>query len=151
MVEKNTLRQGRFGDNARGQGVGEGLQSSTNLPDTFTQKDIKRNLKPFKKFGVPQKIKRFRKKTDTQIENIAANAIVKRGLKRGSIKRKKVGPKKINFKRFSKKQVKRARRVMNAENPNRKSLKQTREARQHIRRIRRNRKLASTPLFSRNV
>jgi hypothetical protein len=148
-MTQETTRAGRFGDAGRGQGIGAGLAGSTALPDTFTKKDIRRNLKEFKQFGVPQKIGKFRKKTDTQIENIAATAIVKRGIKRGDIKRRKLRTK-FNRTKFSGKEIKRARRVMNAESPSIKALKQTREARRHIKTVRRNRLVMKTRLYPKN-
>jgi len=143
-------RNDRFADATRGQAIGAGLQSSTNLPDTFTGKDTRRNLKEFKKFGMPQKLSTFARKTDTQIENLAANAIIRKHLKSGDVTRKKYTTN-INFKRFKRKEIRRARRVMNADSPKMRARKNTRAARLHIRRIRANRKIMSVPLFHQNV
>ena len=143
-------REARFGDPAQGSGLLGGLQSATALPDTFTRKDIKRNLKPFKKFGVPQKIQKFARKTDTQLENIAANAIVRRGIKRGGIKRRKLRTS-FNKKKFGPKKIAYAKRVMSMDNPRAQQLKRTKATRRHIRQIRRNRIAMSKPLFSKDV
>ncbi len=144
-------RTGRFSDTERGSsllgGRGRGgLIGSTDLPDTFTRKDVKRNLKPFKKFGLPQKLGKFRGKTDTQLENLAAQTIVRQGLKRGSLTRKKLRTS-VNRKKFSPHQLKRARRVMQNDSPGQQAKKNTRAARKHIRRIRRNREIMKKPLF----
>jgi hypothetical protein len=150
MPEQQTMRSGRFADPQRGSGVLGGLQGSTALPDTFTQKDIKRNLKPFKRFGMPQNIRAFAKKSDTQIENLAATAVVKRGIKQGSIDRKRLRTK-PNRKLFNKKQLRFARRVMAKDSPRQQALNKTRAARRHIRMLRRNRAIAKTRLFPKNV
>jgi len=143
-------RGGRFTDPGRGSGLIGGLQDSTALPDTFTAKDAKRNLKPFKKYGMSTNIKSYAKKTDTQIENMAANAIVRKAIKKGSIKR--VKPRTgINYKKYGKKKIAWAKRVMAADNPRAKALRKTRQARRHIRTIRQNREALKKPLFSKNV
>lgn len=143
-------RTNRFTDPARGSGILGGLQGSTRLPDTFTRKDIKRNIKPFKKFGVPQKIQKFARKSDTQLENIAANAIVRRGIKRGAIKR--IKPRTTpNRKKFGVKRIQYAKRVMAMDDPRAGQLKRTRAARRHIKSIRRNRAALQHPLFSKDV
>jgi len=151
-------REGRFNDTARGQAIGAGLSGSTALPDTFTAKDTVRNLQPFKKFGVPLKkgkkpgrqLRAFKGKTDTQIENIAANAIVRKAIKNGSVKRTKLRTG-FNYKKFNRRQIARAKRVMDAESPSAKARKQTQDARNHIKFVRRNRIVMKTPLFSQNV
>jgi len=143
-------RENRYQDASKGAGIIGGLRSSTNLPDTFTRKDTQRNLKPFKKFGVPQNIQKFARKSDTQIENVAANAIVKRGIKRGNIKRKKLRTG-INKQKFGAKKIDWAKRVMSQDDPRRRALKRTRAARRHIRFVRRNREAMKLPLFSKNV
>lgn len=145
-----TDRRGRFSDPGRGTGLLTGLQSATSLPDVFTGKDIKRNLKPFKKFGAPQKLRAYGHKTDTQLENIAANAIVRRGLKRGTIKRRKLDTK-LNRKKYGTKRLQWAKRLMAQDHPRAQALKKSRAVRQHIRRVRRNREAMKTPLFSKNV
>ena len=142
-------RENRFSDVGRGAGLLGGLRSSTDLPDTFTAKDTKRNLQPFKKFGVPN-MQKFAKKSDTQIENIAANAIVRRGIKRGAIKRHKLRTT-VNTKQFGAGQVKWAKNVMAQDSPRAKALRRTRAARQHIKLVRRNRIAMKFPLFSKNV
>jgi hypothetical protein len=155
MVAEN-LRQGRFADSARGAAIGRGLQGSTKLPDTFTGKDTVRNLRPFKKFGMPVKpgqtkpLRMYKGKTDTQIENLAANAVIRKAIKKGSVTRRKLKTG-INFKKYKRKEIQRARRVMSQDQPRRRALRQTRDARKHISLIRRNRRVMKTRLYSQNV
>lgn len=139
-----TQRQGRFQDTDRGQGLATGYQDVAK--QGTNKSELQRLIKPYKKYGVPQSLKKYKGMTDTELERLAARAVLKqRGLGRpGGLNLQRLRTK-FNKGRFN---IQRAKRVMANPDATRKALRQTREARQHVRRIRANRRVMATRFWS---
>lgn len=144
MTFERTQREGRFGDLERGQGILTGFQDTTK--DPIDKKFIKRQLKPFKKFGVPQNLSKLKGMTDTELERLAAKAVIKnRGVKVNKLRTN------VNVQKFGKQNIIRGRKIIAKRKAgltvNPKAAKRTRAARRHILNIRENRRIMKTPLF----
>lgn len=137
-------RTGRFQDLERGQSILAGFQKASR--DPVNKKFIKRQLKPYQKYGIPQNLSKLKGLSDTELEVMAVKAIVK---KRG-IKPKKLRTS-LNTQKFGPKRIKNAKIVMNkrsrGEKVSKRVLKNTRDVRRHILRIRANRKAMKLPLW----
>lgn len=132
-------RQGRF-TNDQGSGILPGLSKSSSLSSTVSKKQIKRSLKPYRKY-LPKNLGALSKYSTGQLEAIAARAVMKK---------RKHKPKKLrtSFNTKKHKNIKYAKKVMELKSPTKKQLKQTAQARKHIRWVRRNRKVMKLPLWT---
>lgn len=134
-------RQNRFAPDAqRGGDILAGFQRAST--DPVNKRFVKRQLKPYKKYGIPQKLTKLKGMSDTQLEKMATKAI----LKRKKVKVNKLRTR-INRKRFSTKKVQHAKRVMANPNASKKALRKTRDTRRHIKQIRRNRRVQKSPIW----
>lgn len=138
MTMDPVQRQGRF-TNDQGSGVLPGLSKSSSLTSTVGNKQIKRALKPYRKY-LPKNLGNLKKYSTGELEAIATRAVMKK---------RKHKPKKLrtSFNTKQHKNLKYAKKVMAMENPTRKQLKRTKAARKHIRTIRRNRRVMKLPLW----
>lgn len=141
-------RTGRFLDADRGGGVYQGYQDALSR-DPFNKKFLARNYKQYdvlKKAGLG-KVKNLDKLaglTDTQLEGIAAKAV---------LKQKGYKPKKLqtsyNRKKYN---IRWAKKVMERNQSGatvrKQTLQRTKEARQHIKRINHNRRVMKTRVFA---
>lgn len=137
-------RTGRFQDAERGQSVLAGFQKASR--DPVNKKFIKRQLKPYQKYGVPKYLTQLKGLSDTDLEIMAVKAI----LKKKGIKPKKLRTK-LNRQKFGPKRIKNAKRVMakkqSGKKVNKQVLQNTRDVRRHISRIRANRRAMKLPLW----
>lgn len=135
------VRTNRFVDESRGVDVLSGFQDASR--DPINKQFLLRQLKPYRKFGVPQQLNKLEGMTDTQLERMAAKAI----LKRRKVQVRKL-PTKINRKQHSAREIAAAKRVMSRPNPTRQALRRTADTRRHIKSIRANRRVMRTRLWS---
>lgn len=140
-------RQGRFTDSDRGGSIVSGYRDAVK-DDPFNKKFLARNYKQYdtlKKAGLgsPKNLKKLKGLSDSQLESIAAKAV----LKDKGFKRKKL-PTKLNRKKHN---IKWAKQVMAkrraGQTVKKQSLQKTKAARQHILRIQKNRRIMKSPLF----
>lgn len=141
-------RQGRFTDPSGGQGIVQGYRDAVK-EDPFNKKFLARNYKEYdvlKKAGLgkPKNIKKKLKgRTDAELENIAAKAV----LQKAGVKRKKL-TRKYNTKKHNIKWAKKvmARRAA-GQSVKKQTLKRTKAARRHVQWVNRNRKWMSKPKY----
>lgn len=147
MTYERIQRQGRFTDVDPGSGVVQGYRDAV-AQDPFNKKFIARNLKQYgtlKKAGLGNKkgLRKLRGMSDTQLERIAAKAVIQKA----GIKRRKL-PTSYNRRKHNIKWAKNviARRQA-GQSVRKQTLQRTKAARQHVHRINRNRRIMKSPLF----
>lgn len=134
-----TERAGRFADAQRGQGIVEGYQDAIK-DDPLDRAFINRNLKRYRKFGVPARLAKLKGMDDTQLERMAAVAVLKR-------RKVKIEPlrERVNRRQYKPRQLARARSAIRQDiEPGKKLAPVVR----HIRRIRRNRRVNNVRIWS---
>lgn len=140
-------REGRFTDTERGGGIVQGYRDAVR-EDPFNKGFIARNLRQYgtlKRAGVGTKkgLKKLKGLSDTQMENIAAKAV----LKKAKVKTRRL-PTRYNRKKHN---VKWAKKVMARRQQGlpvkKRALKRTKLARAHVRRIDRNRQVMKKPIY----
>ena len=141
-------RAGRFQDLERGQSVVTGYREST--ADPIDKKFIKRQLKPLKKYGIPQQLSKLKGMSDAEMTRLATKAILKkRGVgRKGGLKVRDL-PTTVNQNKYNIKWAKNVQAKKAAgEDVSKKALKKTKPARMHLLAIRRNRRVMNTKFWS---
>lgn len=139
MTAPRTERIGRFADVERGQSIVEGYQDVVQQ-DPIDKAFIQRNLKRYQKFGVPTALAKLRGLSDTELEKMAARAVLKR-------RKVKVTPLRVTVdkRRYRTRQLQRARSVIAQGTTPGKGLA---PVVRHIRRVRRARRVSAVNPFS---
>ena len=149
-------RAGRFQDFERGQSVVTEYPrpvapgSSTSTADPIDKKFIKRQLKPLKKYGVPQQLSKLKGMSDAEMSRLAAKAILKkRGVgRKGGLSVKPMNTT-VNREKYNIPWAKSvAERKAAGKAVPQKALRKTKPARQHLMAIRRNRRVMNTKFWS---
>ena len=131
-------RAGRF-TNDQGSSYLPGLAKSSSLSSTVNKKQIKRSLKPYRKY-LPKDLGKLKGYSTGELEAIAARAVMKkRGHKPQDLRTS------FNTKKYQ--NINYAKKVMAMEDPTKRQLKKTAAARKHIKTIRRNRQVMKLPLW----